>query len=203
MFKSCDAPTTADSLTARAVSVRGSNAILLSESDQIGNRSIQHVRNLIGSAGLEELRGFCQGVSERRGPTGYAEEKGMAARVFSVYSNTYKRQEIFSHCRSAPIMANWMEILGVISALVGLLIAIPAIYIAVKTLYRRIHHVGSCCEAGKRGQALTIEAGWQVRVDPRIIEEGDSLADNMDNVDSPQGEDLPSSRVPNPIQFNG
>lgn len=41
------------------------------------------------------------------------------------------------------IMADWMEILGVISALVGLLIAIPAIRLAAKTLYCRIHHVGT------------------------------------------------------------
>ena len=41
------------------------------------------------------------------------------------------------------IMTDWMEILGVTSAFVGLLIAIPAICLAVKTLYDRIHRVGS------------------------------------------------------------
>ena len=46
-------------------------------------------------------------------------------------------------------MADWMEILGVISALVGLLIAIPAIYLAVKNLYNCIHHVSTRYEVGK------------------------------------------------------
>ena len=46
-------------------------------------------------------------------------------------------------------MPDWMEIIGAISGIVGLLIAIPAIYLAVKTIYRRIHHVGPCYEVGK------------------------------------------------------
>jgi len=48
-------------------------------------------------------------------------------------------------------MADWMEIIGAISALVGLLIAIPAIYLAVKKLYDRIHHVSTRYEVGKGG----------------------------------------------------
>ena len=51
------------------------------------------------------------------------------------------------------IMTDWMEILGVTSAFVGLLIAIPAIYHAVKTLYRRIHRVGVFVERLKGGGA--------------------------------------------------
>ena len=49
-------------------------------------------------------------------------------------------------------MAEWIEIIGVISAFVGLLIAIPAIYLAIKTLYRRIHRVGPRCAVDKGGR---------------------------------------------------
>lgn len=41
-----------------------------------------------------------------------------------------------------PNMADWMEIIGITSALVGLLIAIPAIYHTFKGLYSRVHDVG-------------------------------------------------------------
>ena len=53
-------------------------------------------------------------------------------------------------------MPDWMEIIGVISALVGLLIAIPAIYLSARNLYYRIHHVGT--RHGRQGRALTSQA---------------------------------------------
>ena len=78
-------------------------------------------------------------------------------------------------------MANWMETMGVISAIVGLLVDIPAIYLAVKNLYYRIHCVSLCCGVGKGG--ADIISRQQVSDDPRTTEEGRnssvSLATNV------------------------
>jgi hypothetical protein len=41
-------------------------------------------------------------------------------------------------------MANWMEIIGVISAIVGLLVTIPTICLILNSLYHRYHNVRLC-----------------------------------------------------------
>ena len=80
----------------------------------------------------------------------------------------------------------------------GLLIAIPAIYLAGKNFYNRIYHVSTGYEVGKGRQVLTSQR--QVSGNPRTAEEGRnpssvSLAANVHSGDGPQGEQFLSSNV--------